>query len=417
MTPMLAPPNSSMPLAGAVRELAERVHAAYVACDCREDRFTAIAERELARSRLLEQFEPADVYTWAAHAPELPTQLDGGSTFGEPPLTLYWGERFVIDAYTWFSSTTSIHQHAFAGAFGVLWGGSVHTTYRFEEHERINARLQRGKLDVIDVEWLRRGDVRAIGPKRQLIHSLFHLEHPSISIVVRTHRDDEYNPQYSYLHPGASYDPFFIDRLDRRRNEVLRALARVAPERYADVVSTRIERMDLSGAFFAVQAAYWALLEHAELFAAVRAKAIAVHGERLIPYLACIDRMLRDRHLTNLRKKITDPDLRTFVALLLNVPTGDRILRLLEERYPGVDPSTKAAELTIALSREAKLGFSLDGLQSEIFTLALKRPSFEDLIAQIKASYEEEEVDRARPRSDRFLQDLAAQPIISPLFA
>jgi hypothetical protein len=416
-SPRAALPDTAGALDDAVRELAERVHASHLRVDFREDAFAEIATGELARARLAERFGPADLYTWAVRRRTLPPQLDAGSTFGEPPLTLYWGERFVIDAYTWFSSTTSIHQHAFAGAFGVLSGGSVHTTYRFREEERINVRLQRGTLDIDAVEWLAPGDVRTIHPGRMFIHSLFHLEHPSVSIVVRTNRDEEHNPQYAYLHPGISYDPFFVDRLDRRRNEVFRALAKVAPERYAAEVTARLDELDLSGAFFAVQGAYWALLEHKALFARVRERALDVHGARLEPYLASIERMLRDRHLTTLRKKVKDPDLRVFMALLLNVPTGEQILRLLAQRYPQTPPDVRATELTLRLLGEADLGFALDDVQRDVFALALRKLPFEVLVDEIKRTYDDDDVERARPRLARFLRALAEPPIIAPLFS
>ena len=401
----------------AVDELARRVDAAYRRADYREEAFPDIAERMLRETELLESFSVADLYAWAVGLPDLPQQLDQGSTFGEPPLTLYWGKRFVVDAYTWFSSTTSIHQHAFTGAFGVLEGGSVHTTYGFVEEERINSRLQRGRLDVREVEFLRRGSVRAIRARREFIHSLFHLEHPSVSVVVRTQRDDEYNPKYSYLHPGISFDPFFMDRVNGRSDEILRALARVDPERYADVVADLVGGSDLATAFFMVLNAHRALLEHRQLFAQVQDRALSVHGKRLEPFVAALDRQVRDRHLTLLRKKITDPELRLFIALLLNVPTGDRILALLGARFPGTPAGRKATELTGALLEEASLGFSLDPLQMELFELALQKLPFERMLDEIKRSYDDDDVERARPTLTRFLSDLSKQPIVAPLFA
>lgn len=400
-----------------VAELAGRVERAYLAADYREEAFPDIAEEMLRGSGFTEGFSVADLYAWAVRLPELPQQLDQGSTFGEPPLTLYWGKRFVVDLYTWFSSTTSIHQHAFTGAFGVLEGGSVHTTYGFVEQERINARLQRGRLDVQGVEVLRRGDVRAIRARRDFIHSLFHLEHPSVSVVVRTQRDDEYNPQYSYLHPGVSFDPFFMDRIGARSDEVLRALARVDPGRYVEVVSDLVRRVDLATAFFMVMNAHRALLEHGEGFATIRGEALSAHGARLEPFLEAVERQVRDRHLTLLRKKVTDPDLRLFIALLLNVPTGERILSLLGARYPETPPRRKAAELTGALLERASLGFSLDPLQMELFELALQKLPFEQLLDEIKRSYDDDDVERARPALTRFLSDIRAQPIVAPLFA
>jgi len=397
--------------------LAAKIREAYRLEQHREEAFPEIAERALRESSLLSELSTSEIYTWAVGLPELPPQLDNGSTFGEPPLTVYWGERFVIDVYTWFSSTTSIHQHGFTGAFGVLEGGSVHTTYHFEEHDRVNSRLQLGQLTMKDVKFLGRGDVHAIHARRGFIHSLFHLEHPSVSVVVRTQRDDEYNPQYSYLHPGVSYDPFFADRIGRRRNEVLRALARVAPSEYAAVVRQRLEESDVASAFFSLLDAHWALLDHKDKFDDLKGRAVEVHGPRLSAFLPAIDRQLRDRHLIQLRKKIKEPDLRLFIALLLNVPTGDRIRRLLGERFPDMPAGRKVAELTSGLLDRAKLGFQLDPLQREVFELALANMPFEQMVEEIKRTYDDADVERARPSLTRFLADIARQPVIAPLFA
>lgn len=72
----------------AVDELARRVDAAYRRADYREEAFPDIAERMLRETELLESFSVADLYAWAVGLPDLPQQLDQGSTFGEPPLTL-----------------------------------------------------------------------------------------------------------------------------------------------------------------------------------------------------------------------------------------------------------------------------------------------------------------------------------------
>src|SRR5262249_30530981 len=60
-----------------------------------------------------------DVVAWAFATNAIPAQLDLKSTFGEPPLTVYNDGCVLIDVYHWLDGSTSIHQHAFAGAFFV----------------------------------------------------------------------------------------------------------------------------------------------------------------------------------------------------------------------------------------------------------------------------------------------------------
>jgi len=70
------------------------------------------------------------------------------ATFGQPPITLFHHDRFYIEALFWLSSTTSIHQHAFAGAFSVLAGSSVQARYRFEPRTGVERRLRFGHVSL-----------------------------------------------------------------------------------------------------------------------------------------------------------------------------------------------------------------------------------------------------------------------------
>ena len=73
------------------------------------------AMRALAELPAHEHIRASDVVEWAATTPALPLQLDPQSQFGDPPLTVYNDGCLVIDIYFWLHSSTSIHQHAFAG--------------------------------------------------------------------------------------------------------------------------------------------------------------------------------------------------------------------------------------------------------------------------------------------------------------
>jgi hypothetical protein len=83
---------------------------------------------------------------------------------------------------------------------------------------------------------MRTGDVRQILSGDRFIHSLFHLDRPSVTMVVRTKHDSGTDPQYSYFPPGIAYDPFvaderlsrlvrFLDVFDRRSSGITNLLA------------------------------------------------------------------------------------------------------------------------------------------------------------------------------------------------
>src|SRR5688572_5374398 len=173
-----------------------------------------------------------DILRWVLTTDTLPQQLDPASRFGQPPITLYRGPRFYVDALFWMDGTTEIDQHSFTGAFHVLHGSSVHARWAFELEERVTSAFLLGQVRFRDFELLGAGDTRPILSGDRAIHALFHLDRPSVSIVVRTYREPRGGPQYSYFPPSLGEDPFNEDPLLLRRLEALVVLHAMAPERH-----------------------------------------------------------------------------------------------------------------------------------------------------------------------------------------
>jgi hypothetical protein len=92
---------------------------------------------------------------------------------------------------------TSVHQHSFCGAFQVFLGSSIHSQFNFEENQTINPTFHR-QIILREVELLSEGDIRRIMPGSQYIHSLFHLDRPSATVIIRTYKTPDRQPQYEY---------------------------------------------------------------------------------------------------------------------------------------------------------------------------------------------------------------------------
>src|SRR5262245_23314034 len=167
-------------------QLGERIEDLWRATNYNEERLPEIAADALKRAALPEKLSAWDVVAWSLKQNELPPQRDLPAKFGDPPITLYVAPRFHIDVYFWFEGTTAIHQHGFCGAFQVLLGSSIHSWYQFEQREVINTFTEFGEMRLKVCELLEVGDVQEIWAGRQYIHSLFHLDQPSATIVVRT---------------------------------------------------------------------------------------------------------------------------------------------------------------------------------------------------------------------------------------
>ena len=190
-------------------ELGRTVHGKWRRADFDNRAFPEIACDTLQSLALHGRITGDDVIDWVAEATVLPTQTDLEAAFGEPPVVVYWDSRFYIEVLFWTTGTTAIHQHSFSGAFTVLSGSSVQSQYQFIVGERVNEHMLFGDLQLQRCGILAQGDIEAIYPGDGLIHSVFHLETPSVSVVVRTHRDAETSVQHKYFRPHLALDPFF----------------------------------------------------------------------------------------------------------------------------------------------------------------------------------------------------------------
>src|SRR5436190_12974294 len=102
----------------------------------RQRQFDERAFPEVAMAAL-EKFPPCELGTysdvvraWVFDA-ELPINVSS-KEFAQPGITVFSAERFYIEVLCWMDGTTAIHQHSFSGAFHVMAGSSIHSTYRFE---------------------------------------------------------------------------------------------------------------------------------------------------------------------------------------------------------------------------------------------------------------------------------------------
>jgi hypothetical protein len=324
-----------------------------------ENLFPGIAARSLSEFNLPERTDPWQIVRWLHTTPNLPEQMDPDAIFGDPPITLYVGSRFYIDAYYWLDGTTSIHQHSFSGAFQLLLGSSVHSRYRFENPQEINPRFLVGDILLNDVSLLRKGDIREIIAGPQFIHSLFHLERPSVTITVRTYKAPSAPVQYTYRKPFIAYDPFFKDQLVAKQVQTVGLLLGMKHPEADGIIGTLLDAADFQTTYAILERAF-ASLCHRELenllglsrsterFQALLDRARARHGELADRLLPVLEEKWRQNDIARRRDQIKGEDHRFFLALLLNVPERTTILRLVKERFPDRD----AIELVVSWVRE-----------------------------------------------------------------
>jgi hypothetical protein len=268
---------------------------------------------------------------------EQPFQTQSG--FGQPELVVHDDPRFYIQVLFWLEGTTDIHQHGFSGAFHVLEGSSIHAHFEFENPRPISAHFRLGDLRMKDIQLLETGSTVPIVSGGAHIHSLFHLDTPSISVVVRTHHDPGTGPQFTYLPPHVAVDPVHNDALTTRRKQLLDVLERIEDPTYPALVREMLGELDFERGFFILQNGMgWlrTLGEWEETFHVFERK----HGELAKYVTPTLDEIVRRDALASLRDSVTEVEHRFFLALLLNAPNRAEILGLVSRRFPGAPVDT-----------------------------------------------------------------------------
>ncbi len=270
---------------------------------------------------------------------QLGHQADLMSRFGQPPLTLHWQEHFRIEALFWVEGSPGIHQHSFSGAFHVMQGSSVHTKWTFERQQELSDRLVLGHLTLQEAELLPEGATRPIVPGPCLIHSTYHLDLPTITIVVRTNRESDYGPQLSYFPPSLGVAMGELEPTIVRQAQLLRMLFRTG--KHEDLFNLALRFLAVADPCAAFKCAFDTALLLPEL--GMRRKIIDATAQRF-PALAtalepAITAQARREKILRIRKASPDTQLQFFLALLLNLSDRSQVLHLIQARYPAHEPS------------------------------------------------------------------------------
>ncbi len=314
------------------KELGDTVRTRWMA-----ENFSLAGFPEIARAALEEQ-PPADRVDLAALVRDFlleddqPFQTESG--FGQPELVVHDDPRFYIQLLFWLDGTTDIHQHMFSGAFHVLAGSSIHSQFRFENPESISAHVRVGTLRLQETHLLETGSTVPIISGPGHIHSLFHLETPSVTVVVRTHTDPGSGPQFTYLPPHVAIDPFHHDALTIRRKQLLDVLEQAGDPAHPELALKMIAELDFERGFLILQNCIGGLRELGLWEEALQVFETR-HGRIAGLVAPTLDEIIRRDALAVLRASVTDPEHRFFLALLLNLDTREAILGFVAQRFSG----------------------------------------------------------------------------------
>jgi hypothetical protein len=169
-------------------------------------KFPKLALESLNTLELPKTFKEIEqsVAAWLLESKEIPAQVTLFNSFGEPPVTIFNNGKFAVDIYFWRKNDTVIHSHAFRGAFMVIHGQSLHEEFQVSFLDAIDQDISFSKLSESTKKIMKTGSTQIINPGTELVHSVLHLDNPTITLCIRTVEDVELD-QWSHLKTGISY--------------------------------------------------------------------------------------------------------------------------------------------------------------------------------------------------------------------
>jgi hypothetical protein len=396
--------------------LGDAIARSWEASNCTLEAFTEIATSTLRTSGVLESTSLRDITTWFISSDALPPQTLGD--FGQPPVRVYQGRGFYIELLFWVDTPTAIHQHSFSGAFGVLRGSSFHGQYRFERARQVSDEIAIGSLELLSAELLQRGEVRPIRAGDAFIHSLLHLEPPSISVVVRTGVQRPFGPQMAYYMPGLAIDPFYREQPLPSQVALLETLLRSEPEIFREIALQVVSERDIFLAYKVIESVSRNAGDCEILHELLRCLAL-----RNADFAAILEPALReDRRAASIRSHLRDvsnSEHRYLLALLISAPNRDVVDSMMRARFPGLDPETKIIELIREMT-ESKQFFNCDKLTLRLLQFAMRGASFDTVESAFNqrfgeghAAFESVRSQWSRLHSETTLAALLGTPVLA----
>ncbi len=363
----------------AVHALAEKIDEEWGRSGHSLASFPAIAARHISGPLDIALLDVVDSILGAT---ELPAQRCVDQSFGQPGVTL------------------------------LIHGRSVHCRYRFNAQDGLDG-VTVGQLSRQDLTLLHPGEATEIPIGAALIHSAFHVDSPSLTLVARTHQDD--TPELTYLPPGIAYDTRARSETLHKRLQLLDTLAMTGDPQYARAAARMLEQGSLYdalacllrlGGHDAPSSVFDAALQQ------VHTRFEAFSGNRAL--LAGAREERRRCRLIAQRAAMTTSQDRTFLALLLGCDQAEDILATAQT-HTG---SRETAVEMIATGAARLLGGdeTRQLLVRAAVTSELEFGGVGNFLRIVEALLDAPVSADRRPALEQFRASVLSHPLLVPLF-
>lgn len=285
---------------------------------------SSIANRAVLALRehpLASMIDPVAVLAALAADPEAEQKMavQTPSKFADCQLVLFSDSTISIQLLVWMNGTTSIHDHNFNGAFRMITGRSLHCSYDF--HARpgdATCGVAAGRLEFVDSEIIGEGDVRPIHAGQSFIHAAFHLDEPSVTLLVASPVGVESSGQNEYRGGRLSVDESALPLIVARQVQALHILHKIEPEAFLPRLIECMASADLGRK-------YWILRAMDRIVSRLpSADQNRLHDQisRQHDGPLLLDVLFREKltyRIVSLRETIRDPITRFVLGLIVNV--------------------------------------------------------------------------------------------------
>jgi hypothetical protein len=333
-----APPDAPGELKRLGQSIGAAVREAFERSPGRREDMTECADSVLRTHPEIAGLRPRRVLDRLCAGGQDIANLQFGSRFSDLQLMLHVEDDFVVQLLFWTNATTSIHDHFFAGAFRVVEGSSLHCNYRFDQAGGAGA-FGWGRLELVDAELLHTGDVRTVHFAPRTIHSVFHLEVPSVSLLIASSLVHPGERQREYVGGRLAVDMAVDDHLLTKRLQALKIVAATSPLLpHLEIFLRGADARSLHACLVALDPEISRLDdgERGEVERVVRKHPQAE------PVLAAVRTEKVVSRLMLMRRRMRDPLARFVLAMIVNVPEPERWPDLLARRA-GASASTGLA--------------------------------------------------------------------------
>jgi hypothetical protein len=218
------------------------------------------------------------------------------------------------------------------------------------------------------------------------------------------------------LPPGLAIDSEDHDDLRTRRLILLDGMAHGQIEGLREYARRLIDNCDLETLFYMFSALTRRKVDRgllAELYSIARER----HGDIVDLFRQVCEGERRTRIVTSLRSKISHPEARFLLALLMLMPDRDAIFETIRLQFSNAEPLATIETWLEGMSGKETIGFDFNDVNRILFRGLVEGLDTESLLQRLEDEFRGDSIDEHRDRLLAHARQLARSDLFYPLLS